>query len=129
MSKPRVIKDFDKLDTVIQEQIKLEYPYGFDKYLITFKNMEGKFVSALPFETEEKHYLVRMTQAEAREIIEQDDDYGDDGVLKDEIREEYEDKYIDEELDLGEEVMDDDDMDDLVDDDDDDDGGGGDDED
>ncbi len=114
MNKPRVIKDFEKLDVDIQEQIKLQYPYGFDKHLISFKNMEGKFVSALPFETEDKYYLVRMTKAEAREIIEQDEDYGDDGVLKDEIREEYSDKYVDDDLQLDDEL---DDMDDLADDD------------
>jgi hypothetical protein len=28
-SKSRVIKRFDKIDAVIQEQIKLAYPYGF----------------------------------------------------------------------------------------------------
>ena len=92
ISKPRVIKDFDKLDIAIQEQIKLEYPYGFEDSLISFTNREGKKVSALPFETEEKYYLVRMTTAEAQQIIEEDDDYDDDGNLTDEAKEEYEDK-------------------------------------
>ncbi len=94
-AKPRVIKDFDKLDQDIQEQIKLEYPEGFEDNLISFTNMEGKRVSALPFETEEKHYLVRMTIEEAQQIIEDDDDYDGDGNLKDEIKEEYEDKHED----------------------------------
>ena len=35
-SKPRVIKDFDKLEPVIQEQIKLAYPEGFEQNLIHF---------------------------------------------------------------------------------------------
>ncbi len=99
MSKPRVIKNYEKLDEAIQEQIKLNYPYGFDRHLITFKNIEGKFVSALPFETDEKHYLVRMTKALAQEIIEQDDDYDDDGNLKDDIKEEYGEKYDDDDND------------------------------
>ena len=97
MSKPRIVKDYEKLDQAIQEQIKLNYPEGFEEHLIIFVNKEGKNVSALPFETEEKYYLVRMTRAEAQEIIEDDDDYGDDGVLLDEIRDEYEEKYDDEE--------------------------------
>ncbi|MGW8121866.1 hypothetical protein ACV07N_04330 [Roseivirga echinicomitans] len=92
-SKPRVIKDFDKLDVEIQEQIKLEYPEGFEDHLIYFTNKEGKRVSALPFETEEKYYLVRMTVEEAQQIIEDDDDYDADGNLKDEIKEEYEEKH------------------------------------
>jgi hypothetical protein len=94
-SKPKVIKDFDKLDPEIQEQIKLVYPNGFSKHLISFTNSEGKLVSALPFETDIKYYLVRMTANEAKRIIESDDDYDDDGVLKDEVKEEYEDKYSD----------------------------------
>lgn len=95
-SKPRVIKDFDKLDLSIQEQIKLEYPEGFEDNLIYFSNKEGKRVSALPFETEEKYYLVRMTIEEAQQLIEDDDDYDDDGNLKDEIKEEYEEKHAEE---------------------------------
>jgi len=92
-NKPRVIKDFEKLDSKIQEQIKLIYPEGFSQHLITFTNKDGFLVSALPFETDEKYYLVRMTTQQAEDIISDDDDYDDEGVLKDESRTEYEDKY------------------------------------
>ena len=95
MNKPRVIKDYEKLELQIQEQIKLEYPNGFEKNLITFKNIEGKFVSALPFETDDRYYLVRMTRAEAKEIIEEDEDYDQDGKLKEEVVDEYTEKYDD----------------------------------
>ena len=93
MSKPRVVKDYDKLSEEIIEQIKLAYPYGFDKKLVTFKNVEGKFVSALPFESDDYYYLIRMTKAEAHEIISDDDDYDDDGVLKSEIKVELTERY------------------------------------
>lgn len=93
-NKPRVIKDFDKLEESIQQQIKLEYPEGFDESLIYFTNKEGKRVSALPFETDEKYYLVRMTIEEAQQMIEDDDDYDDDGNLREEIKEEYEEKHL-----------------------------------
>jgi len=93
--KLKVIKDFEKLDEVIQEQIKLAFPNGFYKDLIQFQDKEGKQVSALPFETEEKSYLVRMTKAEAKAIIEDDDDFDDDGTLKDGIKDDYEEKYGD----------------------------------
>lgn len=96
MNKPRVVKDFDKLDVAIQEQIKLNYPDGFEQNLISYKNSEGKRISALPFETEEKYYLVRMTRAEALEIIEDDEDYDDEGRLIEEVRSAYEDKYDEE---------------------------------
>ncbi len=95
VSKPRVVKDYDKLDSNVREMIKLHYPYGFEENLITFVNAEGKKVSALPFETEDRYYLVRMTVAEAQSIIEDDEDYDDDGNLTDEAREEYAEKFDD----------------------------------
>ncbi len=95
MEKKRVLKDYEKLSLEIQEQIKLTYSSGFSQNLISFTNKEGKRVSALPFETEDTYYLVRMTVHEAIAIIEDDDDYDDDGMLRDESREEYEDKHTD----------------------------------
>ncbi len=95
INKPRVIKDFSKLDKEIQEQIKLAFPYGFADDLITFPNKDGNLVSALPFETEEKYYLVRMTVSQAIQIVEDDDDYDDEGELKTDAKEEYSDKYTD----------------------------------
>lgn len=93
MTKPRVIKDFEKLEESIQEQIKVEYPYGFHRNLITFNDVRGMKVSALPFETEEKYYLIRMSVSEAKQIIEEDEDYDEEGLLKDEIKEAYIDKH------------------------------------
>ena len=113
-NKPRVVKDYEKLDPEIQEQIKLMYPYGFAKHLIQYKNAEGKFVSALPFETEDRYYLVRMTLIEAKQIIEDDDDYDASGELKESVKEEYEEKYGDMDylsITEGEAVADDDDDD------------------
>ncbi len=94
-TKPRVVKDYDKLDDSVKEMIKLNYPYGFEDNLVSFMNAEGKKVSALPFETDDQYYLVRMTIEEAVAIIEDDDDYDDDGNLTDEAREEYEEKHED----------------------------------
>jgi len=127
--KPRVIKDYDKLPLEIQEQIKLEYPFGFSDNLIRFSNKDGLIVSALPFETEDKYYMVRMTVGEAIKIVEDDDDFDDDGILKDGIKEEYENKYADEIEEIDEVVEDDDDFDDDYGDDDDDSDAGDDDDD
>lgn len=98
MSKPRIVKDYEKLSEEVLAQIKLEYPFGFERKLIQFKNKEGKFVSALPFETDETYYLVRMTFSEAMQIMEDDDDYDDDGNLTDIAKD-----RLEEELDLDEE--------------------------
>ena len=99
MSKPRIIKDFEKLDITIQEQIKLKYPLGFEKHLITFKNAKGEFVSALLYEAEEAYYLVRMTIKKAQQIIRDDEDYDDDGILKTDVQLDYSEKYSPDDLD------------------------------
>jgi len=95
MSKPRVIKDYDKLEDAVTTAIKLSYPYGFETKLIQFKNKEGKLISALPFETEDYYYLIRMTQDEARNIMEEDDDFDEDGNLTEEAIERLEDELDD----------------------------------
>ena len=95
MSKPRVIKDYDKLEDAVTTAIKLSYPYGFETKLIQFKNKEGKLISALPFETEDYYYLIRMTQDEERNIMEEDDDFDEDGNLTEEAIERLEDELDD----------------------------------
>jgi hypothetical protein len=94
-AKPRVIKDYDKLEVKIQEQIKLAYPYGFSEDLIRYTDKAGKYVSALTFETDERYFLVRMTYAEALVLVEGDEDYDDDGNLKEGVKGDYEGKYGD----------------------------------
>jgi hypothetical protein len=121
MSKPKVIKDFDKLEDSIQERIRLNYPDGFEKHLVKFVNAEGKNVSALPFETEDRYYLVRMTLKEARELSNEVEDFDPDAIaaeIKDEFVEKYDSGESDDEKD-GYEDDDDSDSDEYDDDDDD----------
>ena len=97
MNKPRVIKNYEKLDEDILQQLKLQYPEGFADSLIRFTDINGKLNSGLPFETVEKYYLIRMTKSEALVIIDDDSDYDDDGNLLDEVREAYRDILDDDE--------------------------------
>jgi hypothetical protein len=97
MNKPRVIKNYEKLDEEVLQQIKLRYPEGFVDALVRFTDVDGRLNSALAFETEEKYYLIRMTKSEALIIIDDDDDYDDDGNLLDDAREEYIDKLNEDE--------------------------------
>lgn len=97
MDKPRVIKNYEKLDEETLLKIKLAYPYGFADSLIRFNDITGKKSSGLKFETDEKIYLVRMTEQEALLIIDDDDDFDEDGNLRDEAREEYHDRLEDDE--------------------------------
>lgn len=95
MSKPKVIKDYEKLPDEVIEQIKLVYPRGFRQHLISFVNRDGEKKKGLPFETEDYYYLIRMSSDRAANIIAEDDDYDEDGILKTKAKEKYEDKYDD----------------------------------
>ena len=94
-SKPKVIKNYSKLEKHLQQQIKLIYADGFAENLIHFFDKTGMKITVLPFETEDKYYMLRMTENEAVAIIEDDDDFGDDGFLKNNVKEKYEDKFAD----------------------------------
>jgi hypothetical protein len=113
--KPKIIKDYNKLDKNLQEQIKLVYSDGFADHLIHFFDKNGIKVTALPFETEDRYYMLRMTENEAIRIVDEDDDFDEDGFLKNEVKQDYEDKYADLDhvadqiADINDEVDDDDD--------------------
>jgi hypothetical protein len=90
LAKKRIVKDYDALPEDITRLVKMKYPTGFSDSLLSYNDKEGKKVSALPFETEEVYYLIRMTILEAKRIIKDDDDYDDEGVLREDFSEEEE---------------------------------------
>lgn len=90
-NKKRIVKDYENLPEEVVARVKMEYPYGFAENLINFTNKEGKKVSALPFETEEIYYLIRMTAQEAKQIVNEDEDYDEEGNLRDDFSFELED--------------------------------------
>ena len=85
MSKKRIVKDYEALPEELIARIKLEYPYGFAQHLLSYTNKDGQKVSALPFETEDIYYLIRMTIQEAQQIIEEDEDYDEEGTLREDF--------------------------------------------
>ena len=102
MAKKRIVIDYEKLPDETLNRIKLEYPDGYEDNLITFTNAHGIFISALPLELEDTYYLIRMTKNEAREIIKDDDDFGDDGMLRDDFEDDVNEdgeKYLDDNID------------------------------
>lgn len=110
MAKKRIAINYEKLPEETINRIKLEYPDGYEDNLITFTNAKGVFVSALPFETEEIHYLIRMTANEAKQIVKEDDDYGDDGKLRDDFEDDVNEegeKYLDDNIDEAANIKDD----------------------
>ncbi|MEZ4827558.1 MAG: hypothetical protein R3C61_14940 [Bacteroidia bacterium] len=84
VNKPKVFKDFEKLSEEMLEQLHEAYPDGFSNHLIRYQSADGKSARALPFETEDRYYLIRMPVAQAKEIPDNDDDFDDSGNTKDE---------------------------------------------
>ena len=63
----------------------MKYPTGYSDYLLFYNDKEGKKVSALPFETDDVYYLIRMTMLEAKRLIKEDVDYDEEGVLREDF--------------------------------------------
>lgn len=74
MSKPKVIKDFTKLDEDLQEQILDQYPNGYEDSLILFTDKDGKYTHALPYETEDRYYLLRMPLVKSKKTVSDSND-------------------------------------------------------
>lgn len=98
MAKKRVIKDFNALTEEIVQLVKLKYPTGYADHLVSYLDREGKKVSALPFETADTYYLIRMTIQEAKKLIKDDEDF-DDETSGPSLRPEFAEVEVDEEFD------------------------------
>ncbi len=94
-NKTRIIKDYEKLSDELKEQVKLVFQDGYSQHLIEFKNAQGHIVSALPFETFDTKYMIRMSVGKANQLIEHDPDYDEEGNLKKNARDKYEDEHAD----------------------------------
>lgn len=58
--KKRVIKDYNGLPEDIREAIRDKYPQGYSNDVITFFDKDKQLVSALPYETVDISYLIKM---------------------------------------------------------------------
>jgi hypothetical protein len=63
VGKKRIIKKFEQLPEELLALVKNEYPDGFEDSLITFQTPTGELASALPLETEDTYYLIRMPKS------------------------------------------------------------------
>lgn len=80
-SKKRVVKDYENLSPELVDLLHAAYPGGFEGATISFFDRDGKRVSAIPFETEDIYYLIRMVEKKAKPVKEDDDldlELGDD---------------------------------------------------
>ena len=78
VSKPRLVKDYDKLPKEVIAAIKAEYPNGFSHKLINYTTPKGEKVLALPYDAEDMAYLVRVTIMESKNIVRGEDEDDDD---------------------------------------------------
>ena len=83
----------------MQEAVKALYPLGFQEAMIRIEKPNGDFFYAVPYETEEIAYLVKI-DVKIDDAIEEDDDkdYYDDEELKgaDEIQDDAQEDLDDE---------------------------------
>ena len=78
MGKKRLIKNYEQLPEDIVEKVKDKYPDGFEDNLITFENSRGEIELALPFETEETYYLIKMPKNNTAE--EEEEEYDNSAI-------------------------------------------------
>lgn len=82
--KPRVIKDFDKLEKSMREQLIQLYPNGFAEFLVSYTDPKtGQERFALPYETSDRYYMIRMDEFIDSQIDRnpEDDDFPKDEDL------------------------------------------------
>lgn len=59
-AKKRVIVSYSNLNPDLLEEFKATYPHGYSEVLIRIDKPNGDFFYAVPFETEEISYLVKV---------------------------------------------------------------------
>ncbi|MFR9502644.1 MAG: hypothetical protein SNG90_08925 [Rikenellaceae bacterium] len=58
--KKRLVTSFQKLTPEMQAQVKEKYPLGFNDAMMRIDKPNGDFFYAVPFETEDITYLVKI---------------------------------------------------------------------
>lgn len=96
-TKRRSVVSFTNLSPELQEAVKAFYPYGFTEAMMRIDKPNGEFFYAVPFETEEVSYLVKINVKIDDHIEEEDDKdyYNDDLKGADELADSEEDEDID----------------------------------
>lgn len=80
-NKRKSVISFNNLPLELQEAVKAAYPYGYSDSLIRVDKPNGDFFFAVPFETDEVSYLVKI-DVRVDDITDDDDDkeYYDDDI-------------------------------------------------
>ena len=80
-TKKRLVTSFHNLSTELQEELKKKYPLGFTDVMMRVDKPQGDFFYAVPFETEEISYLVKIdVKIDDASHDDDDRDYYDDDL-------------------------------------------------
>ena len=80
-AKKRLVTSFNNLAPELQEAVKAAYPLGYTDYMMRIDKPNGDFFFAVPFETEEISYLVKIdVKIDDASTEEEDKDYYDDDL-------------------------------------------------
>ena len=89
MDKKRVIKSYEKLDQGMRDLLEDAYPNGFTGNVVRLTNAQNETYFAVPLETEEANYLIKVpiefmkgkaAPDEDEDFDNTDDDSADDSV-------------------------------------------------
>lgn len=76
--KKRVIVNVKNVTPEILDLFTTKYPYGYDdEHIVKFKNAQGETIRAVPFETKDTKYLVKVStemDAKIEAFMDDDDD-------------------------------------------------------
>ena len=78
-AKKRLVASFNNLPLELQEAVKAAYPTGFADFMMRIPKPNGEFFFAVPFETEEISYLVKI-DVKIDDASNDDKDYYDDDL-------------------------------------------------
>lgn len=95
--KRRSVVSFANLPEELQEAVKKFYPYGYNEAMMRIEKPNGEFFYAVPFETDEVSYMVKIAVKidDHVEDHEDSDYYSDDLKGADEFADNEEDEDID----------------------------------
>lgn len=81
IAKKHIVKSLHNLPLEIQEAVKEKYPLGFADAMMRISKPNGDFFYAVPFDTEDVSYMVKIDVKIDDQTQEEDDkDYYDDEI-------------------------------------------------
>ena len=95
--KRRSVVSFANLPEELQEEVKRLYPHGYNEAMMRIEKPNGDFFYAVPFETDEVSYVVKVVVKIDDHVDDEEDKdyYSDDLKGADEFADSEEDEDID----------------------------------